>query len=616
MGTAVTPALLARVLLALAAIGPWSVLLSVRGALGFAVVMVAVVASLHGWGLLVKRLARIEHAPAGLVVHWGLAALVALGGVAMAVHALDHTTQVVLMNGGLVLNASLLIADRRAHETRVVEFLRAADSRYLLAPAIALALVATLHVLGTAGDVSSSPFDDDGSIPAQLRRLWDTGTLADPLGFARGSQLGGHLVSGAMVTALAGGRWFRAVDGLGFALLLWLALGQLRPRSATASLWAVLVIFVAAAYPWVAITAMPRWLVTSMLLSLYVTFERYAAPEDDRWLWPLGLIAGAIAVTRTELLPISITILVAAGIVAIGRSGSGRRLFTLVAVPLATVIPFVVVRITARGTVPSAALAAILPHRGIAIAALVFIGLVIVALWIVARTLESRCRWFALAGLVGLAGIVTQLSGLRPSATVLIWPILVSAGVAIGLDALRNATPGLRRIALVLSLLAAVLIYDGRDTSGRVRWARRYTELAANMQYLRDAFPPRQLDAPYESLLAKVPADTIIAVSVARPELLDYAAHQFIDVRAPRTAPRRAAVLRSLKPAYLLFEDDHLPAERARRELFYRLVCSTGSTQPYCHDDLQALVPHHTVVASEGAVSLVRLSPDPVLEVP
>ena len=162
-------------------------------------------------------------------------------------------------------------------------------------------------------------------------------------------------------------------------------------------------------------------------------------------------------------------------------------------------------------------------------------------------------------------------------------------------------------VGLVLSLLAAVLIYDGRDTPGRVRWSRRYTELASNLQYLRHAFPEPPVRDPYGPLLASVPSDAIVAVSVARPELLDYAAHHLVDVRGPRTMARRAAVLRALRPAYLLVEDDHLPAERARRDLFYRLACPAGADLPYCADAVWA--PNATDVAALGSVRLVRLGP-------
>ena len=609
MGTTVTPLLAARAVLGLAVATPWLALVHVPGALGFALVMLAVVASLHGWGLLVKRLARIDDAPSALVVHWGLAVVIALGGLAMTAHALGRTTQLALLLAGVALHAGLLILDRRDHETRLVAFFRAADARYWLIPAIGLLLVASLHVLGAAGDVTASPFDDDGSLPAQLQRLWDTGTLADPIGFARESQLGGHVVTSAFVTALAGVRWVRVVDGLGFALLLWLALAHLRPRSPTGSVWAVLLLFVAASYPSVATDATPRWLASSVLLSLYVTFDRYASPEDDRWLWPLGLLAGAVAVLRSELVPIATAIVASAGLVAIGRSGGGRRLVALVVVPLVAVLPFVVGRMAARRAVPSGSIAELVHARSIALPILLFVGLLVLAIWALVRTTRGPWRWIAIAAIAGLAGIAVQLTCTRPYATAFVWPIVVSAGLAIGLGALRTATLDVRAAALVLSLVAAVLIYDGRDAPGRVRWARHATELASDVAYLRDAYPAAPAGNSYASLLAQVPAGATVAVWVARPESLDYARHRIRDLRGPRTATHRTALLRSLHAEYLLFEDDHLPAERARRDLFYRLVCPETSTESLCTDDLQLIAQRNPLVATEGSSRLVRLPP-------
>ena len=581
---------------------PWACLLPVHGTLGFALTMLAVIASLHGWGLLVKRLANIDDAPAALVVHWGLAAVLAIAGLAMMLRVLGHTTQMALVIAGLALHTGLTLLARRT-------FALPPGARYWLIPALALAGVAALHVLGSAGDVTSSPFDDDGSLPAQLQRLAQTGTLGDPIGFARDAQLGGHVAISAFATALGGAQWFRAVDALGFALLLWLALAQLRPRTQTASLWAMLLVFVAASYPSVAADATPRWLATSLLLAVFVTFERYASPEDDRLLWPLGLLAAAASVLRSELIPVAAAIIGSAGVLAIGRSGGRRRMFALLAVPLAAMAPFLVARIAARSSVPSAAITALVRDHGVLVPLLMFLGLFVVALWGALVTSSGPGRWIAIAALAGIAGIVSQLTGTRPYSTQIIWPVVVSAGLAIGLGALRTQTLDLRGAALVLSLLAAALIYDGRDVSGRVRWSRRYTELTSGIEYLRHAYPASAAADPYAPLLAQVPSDASVAVWIARPELLPYATHRFLDLREPRGAARRAAVLRALAPDYLLVEDDHLPAERARRDLFFRLACPEGGTAVFCLDDLQSIAATHPVVATDGMVSLVRLRP-------
>ncbi|MEO7097310.1 MAG: hypothetical protein ABI175_28875 [Polyangiales bacterium] len=599
-----TPVAIARGALGLAALVPWLALLHISGALGFGLAMISVVAAMAGWGLLVTRLSRIDDAPLALVVHWGLAVMIGLAGLALLVHQLDHVVQLVLVLAGIALWSGLVILDRRRNEARLVAFLRAADSRFWLIPALGVVIVAALHVLGTAGDVTSSPFDDDGSLPAQLHRLWQTGTLADPIGFARDAQLGGNVAASALVTALTGIAWFRVVDGFGFALLLWLAVAYLRPRTATASLWAVLLVFVAASYPTVATDATPRWLATSLLLALFVTFERYAAPEDDRELWPLGLLAAAVAVLRSELIPVAFAIVVSAALLAIGRSGGRRRMFALLVLPLAALLPFVIARMAARASSPASTLVG---HHGGVVAVMIFLGLLVIAIWIPLVTSRGPRRWIAIAALVGLAGIVAQVTGTRPHALQLAWSIVVAAGLAIGLGAARTSAGDLRAVALVLSLLAAALIYDGRDVPGRVRWSRRYTELASGIEYLRHAYPSVSPPDPYAPLLASVPPGATVAVWVARPELLDLRRHRILDLRTPRSASRRVGILDALQPEYLLVEDDHLPAERARRDLWFRLACPEQAVQAYCLDDLQALVQKSPQVASDGTLRLVRV---------
>lgn len=601
MGAAVTPNLVARGVLALGIFLPWLALARISGALGLGLVAISVVAAFAGWGRLVMRLARIDDAPLALVVHWGLAATIGLAGIALLAHQLGHAIQLAIVLGGMALHSALLFVDRTSVEDRLVAFLRASDSRFWIIPAFALALVATLHVLGIAGDLTASPFDDDGHVPAQLQRLWQTGTLADPLGLARDAQLGGYVAASALVTALSGTAWFRLVDGIGFALLLWLVISHLRPRTATTAMWAVLLIFVAVSYPAVATDATPRWLATSLLLALFVTFERYADPEDDRELWPLGLLAAAVCVLRSELIPVGVATLASAGLLAIGRSGSRRRTYALLVVPALVVMAFAIARYLARGLWPASALGG---HHG---SLLAFVGMTVLAVGIPLGAARGPGRWIAIASLLGLAGIAAQVTGTRPYAVGFVWPILVAAGLSVGLRGLRRESGDPRALALVLSLIAAALIYDGRDVAGRARWVRRYADLASNIEYVRHAYPSNETSDPYAVVLASAPAGATVAVWVARPERLDYRAHRILDLRTPRSAARRTAILRTLRPEFLLVEDDHLPAERARRDLWFRLACLPSSMEAFCLDDFQTLVQTSREVAFDGRVRLVRL---------
>jgi len=592
--------------IAVAALTPWAALLPLPGTLGLASAVLAAIAAFHGWGAMVRRFARTGEAPIVLVVHWGLAVLLSLAGVALLLHQLGHTVQLGLVISGLALHSGFLVVERQGYAARVKVGLRSPDRWFWLVPAIGVVLVAMLHVLGTAADLNASPFDDDGNVPAQLQRLWETGALADPVGYARSSQFGGHITASALVTALTGTGWFRVVDGLGFVLLLWNAIAYLRPRAATTSLWAVLLILAAASYPFVSTDATPRWLATSLLFALFVTFERYAAREDDRELWPLGLLAGTVAVLRSELVPVGVAMLASAGLLAIGRSGGKARTFALFVVPAVAILPYVLGRYLSRSSVPGAVLDR---AHGVGVPLLVFIALVVVAVWFALAILRGPSRWIAIAALAGVAAIVAQLTGQRPYAVQMVWPIVVGGGLAIGVGGLRDTPTAPRDMAVVLALLAAVLIYDGRDATGRVRWSRRYSELASGIEYVRHAYPSPLRPSPYAALLAKIPPGARVAVWVARPELVSARLHMIYDLRTPRSAGRRVPVLRALEPDYLLLEADHLPAERSRRSLWHRLACPEDSSQAFCLDDLDSFVSGHAVVATEGIVRLVRLAP-------
>jgi hypothetical protein len=142
--------------------------------------------------------------------------------------------------------------------------------------------------------------------------------------------------------------------------------------------------------------------------------------------------------------------------------------------------------------------------------------------------------------------------------------------------------------SLVISLTIAVLVTEAQVATGRTRWTRRAIDLAGNIEYTRHVD-----DAPtiggYAALLAQVPAGATIAIWIARPERLDYAHHQIIDLRTPRVAPLRGkAQLTDLATAarvqYLLVELDD------------RRITA---------DDLAALAAHGRIVATAPGLRLV-----------
>ncbi len=591
--------LVARLFVGLVIVAPWLSLLPVPSpllAIGLGVI--TLVCAFHGFGLLLARLARLDGISAALLVHWGLAAMLGIAGVLMTVGAYGHAAQTILVFTGAGLHTGLVLADRDRRRDRITAWFDARESRFWLVPALLLVAVAALHVLGAAGDIGARPFDDDGNHLAQVRRLFVTGTLGDPIGFARSSQLGGQVVAGAFANVLGDAHLLRVIDsGLGFALVLWLAVTRLRPRDATTGVWSMLLIFVAASYPYVAADPSTRWLATSLILALHITLRDLAASRETHPLWPIGLVAGALATLRLELVPVAIAAVIGAGVLGRERLDL-RRLVALVGVPLAVVMPYVIVRFVAKGSVTAEAYALVAPDRPallVILAACIAIGAAGFGLARVIR--DPATRWIAIATVAGSAGIASQLATARPYAGAFLWPILVGAALAFGVEALRRPRTSSSRPsgpALAVALLACALIYEGRDTPGRVRWVRRYADLLANIEYLRHAPRTPEPDR-YASLLAHVPADATVAVWVNRPETLDVARHRIVDLRGPRVARLRgtaafAPFVAGTRAEYLLIEDDH------------RALAGIAT------DELAALVRQHPVAASTSQLRLVDLA--------
>ncbi len=565
----------ARLLVWLVIFAPWLTLLSVGSPLlAFGLGVITLVAAFHGFGLVLVRIARLDGVSAAVLVHWGLAAMLGIAGVLMALRAYGNAAQAILVFTGAALHSGLVILDRDRYRVRTTAVLGEPGARYWLLPALLLVAVSALHVLGAAGDFGARPFDDEGNHLAQLRRLVDTGTLGDPIGFSRSAQLGGQVVVGAFANVLGDARFLRVMDsGLGFALVLWLAVSRLRPRDATTGVWAVLLIFVAASYPFIAVDPSTRWLATSLILALHITIRDLATSRVTHPLWPIGLLAGALATLRVELIPVAIAAVIGAGILGRVRTDL-RRLVPLVAVPLAVIVPYVIVRFVAKGTVAVDAYTLVVPARPWILPLVASLAVIGLALALARFIRDPTARWVAIATAIGCAGIASKLTGAWPYATGFLWPILVAGVLALGVEALRSTSPARPTgVVLAIALVACALIYEGRDVPGRVRWVRRYADLIANLDFLRHA-PDRGRDH-YGPLLANVPHGSTVIVWVTRPETLDYARHRIIDLRVPRLAQRPQHVLTVIAGThanYLLIEDGATPEELATLALRHPTV--------------------------------------------
>jgi len=193
----------------------------------------------------------------------------------------------------------------------------------------------------------------------------------------------------------------------------------------------------------------------------------------------------------------------------------------------------------------------------------------------------------------------------------LAWPVGIAFAITLVIELARTRTTG--PIAVIAALVLAVFIRDGSDAPGRLRWSRRLATAATELGDLRA--PPAAGD-PYRELLDTVPTGATVAVWVAEPERLDYAAHRFLDLRTPAGARLRehrfvahasklAPLLSQLSASYLLIEADDARVRRTQSELLYRFLCRTPLA--ICDDDLEAIARSRPTLAERAGVRLVDL---------
>ncbi len=467
---------------------------------------IALVASFHGWGLLVCRLAR-RRLDTTLAIWCGVAAALALGGISIAFHIYDARLIVV---GGVVAHTAELLVKPWPRPAISID-------RHAIVPGAVIGALAVIHILAAAGASPMYAFDDDGHIAGQFARLLDTGALGDAVGYARSTQLGGHLALSGLATALGGlslTSLTSLVDALAFPLVLALALARIAPRDAGSALWTTLVILFASAATATWPELGTQWIAIGLVLALVLS--AHADREDDAWptdmmlaartALPSALCAGALIALRVELVPVAL--------LGIAYAWWRRR------APLS----FDALRIVAL------VVAAALPVVGFAVA---------------------RGMAYSAAH-----GAVKAIAAGHPAAVYLAWPIGIAGGLVVAIALGRR---DLSAASMVLAALACVLLYDAREAHGRTRWSSHYAELLGDVGHSRRQAPE---GGDYHALLARVPVGATIAVWVERPELLDYARHRIVDLRTPRTARLAAnpamvtAACQALGAHWLVVEDD------------------------------------------------------------
>lgn len=595
----------ARAVTALALVAPWLVWTPLARTPAQIIVWgaIALVGAFHGWGRLLARAAGHE-VDAALAIWWGIAATIALAGLGTVLHLYSAR---VLVIAGTTAHSALLAIELRPATERVAGLLRWERLRYVLAPAAVVAVLALVHVLGGAGSIGARAFDDDASLLGQVKRLTDTGTLADAIGFARASQLGGHATLTALVSAFTAPDAANLIDrGLGFALVLVLLVAQIRPRDATTSIWATLAPVAAAALviPWHDLA--PLWVAAGLVAALHVTVT-----EMPRAVIPIGVVAGALCALRNELVPVALVYAVLAWRV---EPRDRKRLAVLVGTLLAVIAPYAVVRALAWSNAGAARALLEAGRGGLVVPALLFVVITAAALPLLVLVLRSGP--LALAVAVQISALASRLVSPGAYGMRFLWPVVIAALVVlVSTIAQRRA---LDLLALVLAILVCVVIVEARVATKRSQsWSRRYDDLMLEVEYARHAAPEGR---GYETLLARVPAGASVAVWVSRPELLEYAHHRIIDLRTPRAArlrvhswePRSPSKLDRLVTAsrahWLLVEDDDAYMARADASWVYRLSCPLEQHRSErCRDTLEAIADRGATVASSGNARLVEL---------
>jgi hypothetical protein len=590
---------------------PWLSLLPLHGGAAVLTHAITLVAAFHGAGLVVAHLAHQRTGSPWLQVQWGAAALIALSGGAIAVGAGTLATHAVLVFGAAAIHTGVLGVRFAYHAGRFDDSLTGA--RTWLVPTAILAALGTLAVLGAAGESFARPFDDDGNLVAQLKRVLDTGTLADPVGYPRHAALGAQIALAALASG-AGDGLARTVDALALVLALGLALSRIRARDPSSALWTAILIVTASALALAPTDPLPCWSAVGLTIALYAMLGE---PEPAPAL-PVALTAGALLALRYELAPIAVVAVVAAWA---QRRTDHRRTALLIFGVLAASVPFLVTRMIAWRGIPPVARAALAgPHEAVlAVRLLIAAAIAVPATCVLRLALpgSAALRWAATATAVALGALVAHVTGAGPYALRFAWPIAIAFAITLVIELARSRWAG--PTALIASLVLCVLIQEGREAPGRLRWSRRLVAAATSLAYLEHpAGEPGEPGAPYAALLASVPPGATVAVWVTEPERLDYARHRIIDLRTPAGARLRVhrwddhpskleALLAALSASFVLVEGDDARVQRTQADLLYRLVCQVP--RPICADDLEALAQHHRVVARRDNLALVELRP-------
>lgn len=511
---------------------------------GVIVAALALAVAFHGFGRLVGRLAGDPDAPLALAVAWGVSAYLAVGGVLIALHLAGPGARIALIVLGGALTG-LRIADLGPLKGPRRRLARPSPGA-AVAGLIAAAVIG-LVIVAAAGRWTWPQRDAETDYAGEIRRLDDTGALDDAVGFPRALGLGGAIVLAAGTSPLDPRTGGLVDRGLGFALVVLLAVDAGRRRGRASRAPAVIagcLPIVLSAVPDYLAGPTPLWSVVALVLAAIATLERAARKGLSGLLPTAVLVAAGAAALRHHVVPVAVATTASAVAIA-GTLGARRwaaRWLPLAA--LGALIGYVVALVVARA---DGALAVARP-RG----AVVGVALGVAALGGVLTAVglpKGPCRAVVLGGwaAVGLAGVFApNLVALGPE----LIPLVLGLLLAIVLDRLLAIPPlapstaplaGLGAasvlVTAVLGLVALARFAPGDPILG---WSPKLAQMIDDARALG-----RVVDGPRSALAARyaraqdaVPAGTRLGIWVARADLVRFDAHEVTDLGASRLAPR------------------------------------------------------------------------------
>jgi hypothetical protein len=505
---------------------------------------IAFFAAVHGLGRLAGAIAGDDEAPVTLAMVWGTAVYLALAGVLLAAHGFGVGGRTALVVGGAAIGAGW-IARRTDTLARQAERW---GPRALVVGAVA-AGCAVFVVLAAGGHWQGAFTDGDTDYLGQVRRLADTGALADGVGFPRVAGLGGQLALASIVDTIDPRAAHLADRGIMLLLAIALAMTA-RRRHASGVALAVIPVFLLA-LPGFPDDASPRWSLVVLFVGAVQTLER-AHARQSHGNAVLALLVLAAAVTlRHAALGGAVVMAIA---IASGGWGGRPRASTIILVFAAVLAPYLAAAALAGAGDGSPAFTGfahgLVPRTAITAAAGLVLGLLFAAATPGSTTRTGILALAAGAALIGplspsLATAIATLVAFGLAMVVLLLVGVLADPADAELVGIPVARPTLGSLTIVATLLIGALALARFPTGALAPWPSRLLTAINDVRALGETprGPRSALARRYAEALALVPPGEPVAIAVDRPDLVDHAARTVVDVSRRPIGPRGPRLL-------------------------------------------------------------------------